>query len=360
MSFTVLAQDGSSDFTEKFISLPKHLYSKNEIMQNENDERSLLNGTHILSHYFSLKAFIVTDESGKCISRCAVTIYPDDKTAFLGLFESADDTAAVKELLSAAEEFAKSSGINRIVGPVDASFWIRYRFKTDKFGNPYTGEPYNLPYYPKLWQECGYRICERYSSNHYIKVENQVDSEKFSSRLAEKLASGYSIENVTKNGFNKALKEVYGMLIELYSSFPAYKRINENEFTGLYSYFGSIIRYNMVKMAYFKNKPVGFFISIPDYGNIVYGKLSIADYIKIFRIRSKPSGYVMLYMGVDAEHRGLGKALAEAIRSELKNEGVPSIGALIRDGNINKDYFSSLIDFEYEYILLEKLLDQGK
>ena len=65
----------------------------------------------------------------------------------------------------------------------------------------------------------------------------------------------------------------------------------------------------------------------------------------------------MLYMGVDTEHRGLGKALAEAIRSELKNEGVPSIGALIRDGNINKDYFSSLIDFEYEYILLEKVLD---
>lgn len=358
MSCTVLIQDGSRDFTEKFISLPKRLYSKNEIMQNENDERSLLNGTHILSHYFSLKAFIVTGETGECISRCAVTIYPDDKTAFLGLFESADDTEAVKKLFSAAEEFAKTSGAEKIIGPVDASFWIRYRFKTDKFGAPYTGEPYNLPYYPKLWQDCGYQICERYSSNHYVRVENQVDSEKFSSRLAEKLSEGYIIENVTKKGFSKALKEVYGMLIELYSSFPAYKRITEEEFTGLYSYFGSIIRYNMVKMAYFKGRPAGFFISIPDYGNTVYGKLSIADLIKIFRTRSKPSGYVMLYMGVDTEHRGLGKALAEAIRSELKNEGVPSIGALIRDGNINKDYFSSLIDFEYEYILLEKFLDQ--
>jgi len=48
--------------------------------------------------------------------------------------------------------------------------------------------------------------------------------------------------------------------------------------------------------------------------------------------------------------------LAEAIKEELIKAGVPSVGALIRQGNINKDYFQELIDYEYEYVLLEKKL----
>ena len=356
MSYTVLLQNNSSYFTEEFIALPKRLYSRKEITQNEGDERALLNETHILSHYFSLQAFIVIDENGKCVGRCALTLYPGDKTAYLGLFESYNDIEAVKVLFSAAEELARKSGAKRIIGPVDASFWIKYRLKTNRFGKPYTGEPYNLPYYLQLWHECGYSVCEQYSSNHYMVIKNQVDNEKFSDRLSDKIAEGYIIENVTQKGFDKALKEVYGLLIELYSKFPVYKRITEDEFIRLYSYFSKIIRCNMVKMAYFNNKPIGFHISIPDYGNTVYKKLSILDYIRIFLGRTKPSGYVMLYMGVDSAHRGLGIAMAEAVRSELRNEGIPSVGALIRKGNYTKNYFPSLVDYEYEYVLLEKIL----
>ena len=68
----------------------------------------------------------------------------------------------------------------------------------------------------------------------------------------------------------------------------------------------------MVKMAYEKGKPVGFFISIPDYGNTVYGRLTPADYVRILLTRARPRSYVMLYMGVDASHRGLGKEIGRA------------------------------------------------
>ncbi len=356
MKFTVYTISEKNNFTDEFLSLPQRLYGKNEIMQNTDDERALLEGKHVLSGYFSLAPFIAEDENGKCVCRCAAAVYPDDDTAFMGLFESENVPEAVKTMFDAAEEFLRAKGIKKIVGPVDGSFWIRYRFKTDRFGQPYTGEPYNLPYYAELWEKCGYRICERYSSNHYTAVKNQVDQEKFSKRLEEKISEGYLIKNVENRDFDKAIKEVYGMLIELYSGFPAYKRITENEFAALYGYFGKIMRSEMVKMAYFHGKPVGFLIGIPDYGNIIYGKMSAADYLKFFRIRRKPKGYVLLYMGVDQSHRGLGKALAESVRLELKGKGVPSVGALIRDGNCNKDYFYSLIDYEFHYVLLEKQL----
>ncbi len=59
-------------------------------------------------------------------------------------------------------------------------------------------------------------------------------------------------------------------------------------------------------------------------------------------------------MGIDDAHHGLGKAMAEAIKMELSACGLPAVGALIRQGNVNRDYFRELIDYEYAYVLLSK------
>ena len=44
-------------------------------------------------------------------------------------------------------EYAKEHKFRKIIGPVDASFWLKYRLKINKFERPYTGEPYNKDYY---------------------------------------------------------------------------------------------------------------------------------------------------------------------------------------------------------------------
>lgn len=336
-----------------FLNLPKRIYRKNERTYNESEEKAILKGTHTLSHYFSVTPILVYDDK-KAVSRAIITVYPNDRTAYLGFFESENNREAAKLLFKFAQEVAAQHGANNIIGPVDASFWIKYRLKTNRFDSPYTGEPYNKDYYLQLWQENGYSIYENYFSNHYMIVKDNENCAKYTSRLADKLNEGYEIKNPLPGDFNKTLQEVYTLLIELYSSFPTYKRITEKEFCEMYGYLKYIINYSMVKMAYFCGKPVGFFISVPNYGNTVYGRLSLPDLFKIITVRKKPTDYVMLYMGVDFNHRGLGKALAEAIRSELKSQGVPSVGALIRKGNCNKDYFAQLVDYEYNYVLLKK------
>ena len=62
----------------------------------------------------------------------------------------------------------------------------------------------------------------------------------------------------------------------------------------------------------------------------------------------------MLYMGVDRNHTGLGKALASSIVEELKQNNLPSIGALAKDGKITQKYGSDAIDAQCEYVLLER------
>ena len=62
----------------------------------------------------------------------------------------------------------------------------------------------------------------------------------------------------------------------------------------------------------------------------------------------------MLYLGVDRNHKGLGKAIAYVFTEELKKHNVTSINALIRDGNININYGHERFLNQYEYVLLEK------
>ena len=67
-----------------------------------------------------------------------------------------------------------------------------------------------------------------------------------------------------------------------------------------------------------------------------------------------PKGYVMLYMGVEKGHTGLGKALVYSIMLELMESNLPSIAALVRDGKINAKYAEEMISSQYEYVLLER------
>lgn len=356
MNYTVLTFSQESLYFQKFLKLPKKLYSRTERMQKPAEELEILKGTHILSHYFQVCPLLVLDEKGCAISRAMLTFYPEERTAYLGFFESEDNEAAAALLFSKAESLAKKYNCTEIVGPVDASFWLSYRLKTNHFGRPYTGEPYNKDYYLRLWQQAGYTISERYYSNHFQRIASSYQNPKFLARLEQKRTEGYHILSPDSATFDTTLQEVYQLLVELYQTFPVYKPIAREEFISLYSYLKPLINYSMVKMAYYQKQPVGFFISIPDYGNTVYGTLTPSDYLRILLTRRRPKSYVMLYMGIDASHHGLGKAMAEAIKQELQLSGVPSVGALIREKNINRHYFQELIDYEYEYVLLKKVL----
>ncbi|MDE6732664.1 MAG: hypothetical protein K2J77_07295 [Oscillospiraceae bacterium] len=358
MSLTAVVFDsGDKKRTRDFLALPRRIYSAGELTQSPAEELALLNGTHILSRYFTVAPILIY-RGKRAVSRAAVTFYPNDSTAYVGFFESENDSEAAALLFETAAETAAKNGGVKLTGPVDCSFWIKYRLKTNRFGiqnmSPYTGEPYNKEYYADLWYENGFEVIMRYTSNHYKIVENDDGCEKFAARLAEKLNAGYTIKSPDNETFDKTLREVYSLMIELYSSFPVFKRITEEDFCRLNDHLRHILNYSMVKMAYFEGAPVGFFISVPNYGNRVYGRLDPLKTLRILKEKRRPNSYVLPYLGVDKNHPGLGSAISEVVRRELKKQRVPSIGALYREGSLSKGYMRQIRDFEYEYVLLEK------
>ncbi len=343
-------------YIEDFLGLPKVLYTKDTNMENPKEVEKLLLGIHPLSKYFTLHKFIVY-EAQRAVGRFVITTYPQDDVAYIGFFECINDPSVARLIFQTADEYVKKQGYEKLVGPVDASFWIKYRMKINLFDRlPYTGEPYNKDYYYELFLENGYSVCQHYTSNIYHKVD--AKEALYDNRYQDFSKKGYRIINPDRKDFDKVIGELYELITQLYSDFPIYKAVSRDDFAKVFSDYRYIINMNMVKMAYYEKEAVGFFISVPDYGNKVYHLGSIGNLLKVFSLKKKPKQYVMLYMGVHQDHRGLGKALVGSIMQELIRSGLPSIGALARDGKITQKYGENHIEQVYEYVLLEKRVDK--
>lgn len=355
MVFKCIKFEQEKKYIKDFLDLPKMLYGKKDNMENPGEVEALLRGNHPLSKYFIMNKFLIYGNQ-KVVGRFVITKYDGDDTAYFGFFECINDKKVAAYLFEEAYKYARDNGYAKIVGPVDASFWIKYRIKINLFENmPYTGEPYNKDYYLELFKENGFEVCHHYTSNIYNKVVS--DEPLYDDRYVAFLGKGYEIISPKIEDFDKIVKELYDLLTVLYSDFPVYKDVSYEDFAKVFSDYRYIINMSMVKMAYYEGKAVGFFISVPDYGNKVYHLKNIFNLLKVLRIKKKPKRYVMLYMGVDQEHRGLGKALVGSIMEELRKNGLSSVGALARDGKVTQKYGEEHIEQCCEYALLEKPID---
>lgn len=336
-------------YIKDFLSLARSLYSS-DCTQDDRETKMLLLETHPLSDSFEIHKFLVYD-NGIPAGRFVMTFYKNDANAYIGLYECVDDDKVASFIFRNAADFAKEKGYSSVIGPVDCSFWIKYRLKTNMFDRaPYTGEPYNLNYYKNQFLQNDFEAVERYTSNVYENVGQDYVNEKFEERFNQFSSSGYEIKNLDMNDFEKSLTQVYYLLTDLYSDFPIYKEISLENFLEMFSSFKKVVDPSMVKLAYFEEKMVGFFISVPDYGNLTMN-VNVPKLLKILKIRKDPKRYIMLYMGVDRVHKGLGKALAYSVMKELQQKGASGIGALTKEGKVTQNYASDLIEDRYEYVL---------
>ncbi|MBQ1313180.1 MAG: hypothetical protein IIY48_01300, partial [Clostridia bacterium] len=356
MSITVLTLTNRTPAPERdvflkgFLALPKALYPRERRTQDTKAERAILNGTHPLSGEFTVRAYLAVDDGASPQGRCVLTYYPDDPAAYVGFFECVEDLDVCRALLSAAEAQARADGKEKLVGPLNASFWIGYRFKVENFDEHFTGEPDNLPYYADFWEACGFTVSERYYSNYLRSPTPEDPSEKWEKRLQRALDKGYEIRSLERGKFDEALRDIYRMLVRLYAKFPAFKLITEEQFTALFGSLKYVVDYECVLLGYKDGELAGFFVCVPNYGTLVDGDLSLRNLPAILRIRRNCKEYVILYIGVDRKHLGLGGAFAQTIRQIGQNKGAGSIAALIHEGNSSGVFFRELTTHTARYV----------
>ena len=169
------------------------------------------------------------------------------------------------------------------------------------------------------------------------------------------LEKGYIIRSTSAQNFDTDLINIYELLTNVYSNFPLYKDISKEQFVSMFGYLKYVLDFDMVKVVYKDGKLAGFFVSVPNYGNLT-SNINFGNLAKIKKIKKNGKDYILLYSGIGKEHPGLGSAMAEVIKEQLVRKKAYSIGALIHDGKVTNNYYKNLIINKWEYVLMEKVL----
>jgi GNAT superfamily N-acetyltransferase len=181
----------------------------------------------------------------------------------LGFFEALDRPAAVGRLFEEAVAWLREAGAGPILGPMDGDTWHRYRINLGPFDEPpFLLEPYNPPYYARLWEDHGFRVLERYYSKRVYAGE-VVDFCAPRARAA--LDAGYRLRTLDPARFEEELKVLYRLSRVIFARNFLYTEISEAEFVALYAGSRPILDPRLVLFAHApEGQEIGFLFAYPD------------------------------------------------------------------------------------------------
>lgn len=350
--------DYEEKYIKDFLKLPKKLYNKTNKTEVSSEVREILLDRHMLLKYVKeLYKFVVYDDDNKIAGRFVITTVKNERVAYLGFFECVYNRRIAQFLFKKATHFVKEKGYDSIIGPVDINMWFKYRLKVDRFEiPPYTGEPYNREYYYKMFLDNGFEIKDTYHTHTYTKFGEDFNISKFKKRYDYFIKKGYEIRNIREDEWESAIVQVYELIMKLYSNFATFVKLDKEDFIKQFDNYKKILDLNFVTMAYYKEKIVGFSISIPNYGNAVYNLSNPMNLFKIIKTKKGAKEYLITYMGVDPKHPGLARALTYVTIGELRKKDAECMGVLIKEGKVTNNFVDATLKFSYEYVLMEKAI----
>ena len=355
MSYSVVRFSGDdTTYHADFLSIPQKLYSWRRITQDYAEEMAILQQTHPLSHYFNITGFLVYNES-QPVARTLLFDYPDDTRGYVGYYDCYDDDIAAKMLFDEVANSARELSKTSLFGPYNASFWLHYRLKLDRFTeSPYMGEPHNLPYYERQFTASGYRQTITYISSEYGLSLNTKKTSEFTAAKQRANTLDYKIKSPKPAEFMTTLEHCYMFFSTLYADFPGYKPITQQEFVTMFQSLAPVLNYRFVKFAYIEDQVVGFVIGFPDYGNLLHRPMTLINKFRILARKIRAPRYIVMYLGVLPEHSGLGRALVRPLAVSAFLRGAKVIGALAREDKVTAKYGQELIRKQYRYGMFER------
>jgi GNAT superfamily N-acetyltransferase len=248
---------------KEFLDFPKRLYKKDPfwIAPLDSSIEALFNPekNHSFEHGIAIR-WILRDDTGKTIGRVAGFIdrirsgANSQPTGGLGFFEVVEDKEAAFVLFNTAKDWLAANGIQAMDG---------------------YGMPYNMKYYQKFFEEYGFRnYFEQYSYHRTVRgADKKID--RFPNRImkiAEWLSRrpGYSFRHFE---FRNSLKYIND-ICEIYNTTWVYLK---EDFTPLEPKILNealqnakfVIDEELIWFAYYNDKPIGFFVLLPDFNQIL-------------------------------------------------------------------------------------------
>lgn len=305
---------------KRFIHFPHQLYKDDESYVptlNIMTKSTLGTQNPFLKH--SQIALFLAISNGFTVGRIAA-IYNKthietyhDETGFFGFFEAINDLSVAKSLFEASEQWLKSKGVKRIIGPTNLTTNDSCGFLTEGFQEPpIILMPYNKPYYNDLCCQSGYS--KLIDLNSYRIDVNHSPIEKYhhiySKALQFMQASGIQIRNFSKRSFKKETEQLRFVYNKSNEKNWGFMPLNEEEFTVLARDLKMATPLDLTFFAEKGGEMIGFLIVVPDLNQafkfMKNGKLSPFNIFRFLQKKRTVNSARIMILGILDEYRGMG------------------------------------------------------
>ena len=316
---------------KEFLALPATLYADdpNWSQPLDNDIRNILDPSRnkLLAHGES-QCWLLSRENGTIVGRIAAFYEKESSdtneqpTGGVGFFECINDKEAAFMLFDAGKKWLKDRGMEAMDGPVSLgmrdSFW---GCLVDGFHEPVYNMPYNFPYYRELFEAYGFQ--DYFRQHTYQRKFEPGGLHPAIRRRADYLLSQpeYHVKMIEKGNqqFAFDFKEIYN---KAWAEFNGIKGLTDQEAMELLKTMEPVMDERLVYFAYYNEKPIGFFVMMPDLGQITRrfrGKWNWLTRLRFFyhlKISKSVDRVIGRIFGVIPEFQGKGVEGAMVIAFE--------------------------------------------
>jgi hypothetical protein len=215
------------------------------------------------------------EAGGQAVGRIGASVNPRlvDATGAvigqLGYFECVDDPGVAAALVEAGVGWLRAQGAREIVGPMNGGAHRTHRLMTRGFDRePFLFEPRNPPYYPALWEGCGFTPISRWFGYEFDRERAAELSGRFDRVLARKPPPG-TIEAVPIERTEEILVRLHRLLDVCWEGHLGYASLDLTEFAEVFRGALSIMKTGNVHILVDDGHDVGFTLIYPDYADDV-------------------------------------------------------------------------------------------
>ena len=226
-------------------------------------------------------------------------------------FDTVDDREVSAQLLGAIEQWARSRGMERLVGPMGFTTFERQGILVKGFEEmPTFSGVYNYPYYPEHLEAHGYA-----KEIDYVEYEVKVPAEipEKAMKIRDLIVKRYHLRSLRASSTKEMLPyadSVFRVINEAYEPLYGFTRLTEKQIDYFVKRYFSFIKPDYVTAVLDENERVlGFQISVPSLSRAFQkagGRIFPTGWYHIQKALKNPDRIDILLVGVLPEYQSKG------------------------------------------------------
>ena len=356
-----------------FLALPLSIYRNipQWVPPLEMDERVRLTPKRFPFYKHSLASFFLAYEGTRIVGRLAIldnrpyNEFNNEATAFFYLFECENNLEAARGMFDAGFDWARSRGLNRIVGPKGFTPMDGFGLLVKGFQHrPAFGLPYNPDYYPTLIEANGFASYSEAVSG-YLSANIQFPERIH--ELADRIVKrrGLRIARYKKRSDLRALVPRLGQLYNnalrgTTGNFP----LSAEEVNALANQLLWFADPKLIKIVMKDDDPVGFLFAYPDISAALQktkGRLFPFGWLTILRELKQTDWVNINGAGLVPEYRGSGgmAILYSELVKSIKESGQFQHAEVVQIGVENESMQRDMENFGIDFYKTHRVYARG-